>query len=106
MPDETITLPVSDVAALVRLGWELTRYINETDTSATGSIYGIEHAHKTIAKVAARLPIKTNGTKPGAFRIPAEPSMPSCPHCGEEGFRDAPRGIWCGNEACRAFIRR
>lgn len=56
MNAETITLPVADVAALVQLAWELTRHISETDQSATGSIYGIEYAHKTIAKVAVRLP--------------------------------------------------
>lgn len=49
---ETITLPLADVRALVKLGRELTNYIYETDKSATGSIYGIEHAHKTIARVA------------------------------------------------------
>lgn len=56
MNTPTITLPLADVRALVKLGWELTRHISETDTSATGSIYGIEYAHKTIAKVAAVLP--------------------------------------------------
>lgn len=56
MPAETITLPLADVRDLVQLGWELTNYISETDKSATGSIYGIEHAHKTIARVASVLP--------------------------------------------------
>jgi hypothetical protein len=44
---DTITLPLADVAALVKLAWELTRHIEETDKSATGSIYGIEYADKT-----------------------------------------------------------
>ena len=52
----TITLPIADVAKLVRLAQELVRYIEDTDTSATGSIYGIEYADKTIAKIAAQLP--------------------------------------------------
>lgn len=52
MNRETITLPLADVQALVKLGWELTNYISQTDQSATGSIYGIEHAHKAIARVA------------------------------------------------------
>lgn len=54
--DACVTLPIEDVRALVKLGWELTNYISETDKSATGSIYGIEHAHKTIARVASMLP--------------------------------------------------
>lgn len=56
MDQETITLPLADVRALVALGWELTNYISEADKSATGSIYGIEHAHKTIARVGSALP--------------------------------------------------
>lgn len=56
MPPETVTLPLADVRALVALGFELTEHIAETDKSATGSIYGIEHAHKTIARVASALP--------------------------------------------------
>lgn len=56
MNDPTITLPLSEVKALVQLGWELTNYIPETDNSATGSIYGIQYAHETIAKVAVKLP--------------------------------------------------
>lgn len=56
MNADTITLPLADVRALVQLGWELTNHISETDKSATGSIYGIEHAHKTIAKVAVLVP--------------------------------------------------
>ena len=51
-----ISLPVADVLALVQLAQELTRYVEATDTSATGSIYGIEYADKTIARVAVRLP--------------------------------------------------
>jgi hypothetical protein len=54
--NETIALPLADVAALVKLAWEQTRYIEATDRSATGSIYGIEYADKTIARVAVKLP--------------------------------------------------
>jgi hypothetical protein len=53
---QTITLPLADVKALVVLAWELTRYVEENDRSATGSIYGIEYADKTTARVAAKLP--------------------------------------------------
>lgn len=56
MDAETITLPLADVAALVRLGWEMAEHIQDTDRSATGSIYGIEYAHKTIARVAVKIP--------------------------------------------------
>lgn len=52
----TITLPLDEVRALVKLAQEQTRYIEETDKSLTGSIYGIEYADKTIAKIAAKLP--------------------------------------------------
>jgi hypothetical protein len=55
-PVQNISLPAADVAALVKLAWEQTRYIEATDNSATGSIYGIEYADKTIARVAVRLP--------------------------------------------------
>lgn len=50
-----IHVPREDLAALVRVAQEQTRYIEQTDKSATGSIYGIEYADKTIAKVAVRL---------------------------------------------------
>jgi hypothetical protein len=50
---DVITLPRADVVALVKLAQEQTRYIEATDTSATGSIYGIEYADRTTAKVAA-----------------------------------------------------
>lgn len=56
MSAETITLPLADLVALVRLAQDQTRHIEATDASATGSIYGIEYADKTIAKVAVRLP--------------------------------------------------
>lgn len=46
----------ADVRTLVQLGFELTNYISETDKSATGSIYGIEYAHKTLARIAAKQP--------------------------------------------------
>lgn len=52
----TITLPLHELTALVRLAQEQTRYIKEMDRSLTGSIYGIEYADKTIAKIAVRLP--------------------------------------------------
>lgn len=52
----TVTLPLADLKALVDLAREQTRYIEETDKSATGSIYGIEYADKTIARVAVQLP--------------------------------------------------
>ncbi len=58
MKIDTVTLPVGDVAALVQLAWELTRHISQTDQSATGSIYGIEFAHKTIARVAVQMPAR------------------------------------------------
>lgn len=53
---DTITLPLEDVRKLVALAWDQTRYIEATDKSATGSVYGIEYADKTIAKVATQLP--------------------------------------------------
>lgn len=56
MNDTTITLPLADVVALVLLAQEQTRWIEEHDRSATGSIYGIEYADKTIARVAVQLP--------------------------------------------------
>lgn len=54
--ENAITLPLDELTALVRLAQEQTRYIEEMDRSLTGSIYGIEYADKTIAKVAVRLP--------------------------------------------------
>jgi hypothetical protein len=71
---DTITLPLADVAALVKLAWELTRHIEETDKSATGSIYGIEYADKTIAKVAVQLerPVSPEGWFTCAEKLPDE----------------------------------
>lgn len=65
MSAETITLPLADVRALVALGWELANYISETDKSTTGSIYGIEYAHKTISCVASLLPREFRGVPHG-----------------------------------------
>lgn len=59
----TITLPLSDVQALVELAWEQSHYISDTDQSATGSVYGLEYAHKTIARVAAQLPKQADKTR-------------------------------------------
>jgi hypothetical protein len=71
---DTITLPLADVAALVKLAWELTRHIEETDKSATGSIYGIEYADKTIAKVSVQLerPVSPEGWFTCAEKLPDE----------------------------------
>lgn len=52
----TITLPLYEVRALVALANELTRHIEATDKSATGSIYGIEYADRTIVGVSVLLP--------------------------------------------------
>lgn len=30
---------------------------------------------------------------------------PTCPHCGSDGFKDGPRGWFCGNENCRAELK-
>lgn len=74
---ETITLPLADVRALVKLAWEQTRYIEETDKSATGSIYGIEYADKTIARVAAKLPGMFPAGWSGPFHPMPKPGTPT-----------------------------
>lgn len=66
MDAETITLPLADVRALVALAWEQTRYIEANDKSATGSIYGIEYADKTTARVASALPREKHKRGPWA----------------------------------------
>ena len=53
----TVLLPLADIAALVKLAQEQTRYIEATERSVTGRIHGIMYADKTIAKVARQLPI-------------------------------------------------
>ena len=50
-----IAVPIDDLQKLVKLAQEQTRYIEANDKSTTGSIYGIEYADKTIAKIAIRL---------------------------------------------------
>lgn len=56
---DTIRLHLADVRALVKLAWEMSNHIAETDQSATGSICGVEFAHRTIARVAAKLPVES-----------------------------------------------
>lgn len=70
--NHTITLPLAEVRALVKLGWELAQYIRDTDTSATGSVYGMEYAHKTIARVAMLLPPVESTAELPATTIPAD----------------------------------
>ncbi len=51
-----VVLPLKDVRELVLLAQSITRYVEAKDKTVTGSIYGIEYADKTIARVASKLP--------------------------------------------------
>ncbi len=56
---KTITIPAEEYRALIQLAFEQTRHIEATDTSATGSVYGIEYADKLTAKAAQAFAAQT-----------------------------------------------